>query len=462
MLAGPVRGALEDGLNSDKVYFFQGTQYWRYDLKKDYGEVDFPRPLRDWKLPQEFDSGVDACLSGQGKYQGKSFFFKDQWYVTYDWKTRAVSKPQLIARWDGAHAFPFPRGIDAAINGQEPHEGKAYFFKDDKYARYDWNDDRFDLMDQKLSAWRLGDGFDSHITACLRGKKGGGWPKQHPTAYFFQGDRYVQYDWKEDRGLAGYPLLISAGWPTGCAVWAVHSKFPTNPCSDIRLKKGEVKAAYPYGSLEGQAGWQIQTKFKTISELADRLSKLIIPDFYGDDNAGKGFVPRGRITRLGICAHGWAGRFEANGEDDPNKPVWNTSAFLTDTNVLVTGKGGVRDDLERILPMLAFGAPVLLLGCQAAQGTTGSNLVMAVSKVLRDHPVTAFTSIGFAGLKNSHRGDEGCEEAGMRDTQAMNDTDIKIKNWSDLEKWPWAWEFSPSAKTALNNEINEYPANDYF
>lgn len=121
----------------------------------------------------------------------------------------------MLTKWDRERVFPFPSGIDAALNGQGPYEGKAYFFKGEKYARYDWETDRIDLVDGKLSAWRLGGGFDSNITACLRGDKGIKIYRigyvSNPTAYFFKGDEYVKYDWKEDRGLPGYPFPIRAG-----------------------------------------------------------------------------------------------------------------------------------------------------------------------------------------------------------------------------------------------------------
>jgi hypothetical protein len=459
MIAGPVRGVLEgEAPYSGKVYFFQGAQYWRYDLKKDYGEVDYPKPLSAWKLPREFDSGVDACLSGQGLFKGNAYFFKDQWYVSYNWKSNLVSERRLIAQWDRARAFPFANGIDAALNGQKPHEGKAYFFKGEKYARYDWNEDRIDLVDQKLSAWRLGDGFDSHITACLRGDEGG-WGK-NPTAYFFKGDSYVKYDWTDDRAVKGYPLPIGAGWPTGCAVWASHSQAPTNVCPDPRLDVGK-RLVYPSGTLSGQAGWQILVEFVTVNDLANKLSGLTIPAWYGDDQAGNGHVPPGRITRLGINAHGLVGAFGING---PNA-MSEFSQFLTDNVILGNEKVGA--DLERIRRMLAPGASVLLLGCQAAQSIVGGQLVMSLSKVLKDHPVTAFTSIGYAGGPDSQRSDQGCSEAGMRDTNyyihsnsPQEENDRVAKNWWDLKAWPWASEVSPRAKTALNDVIIRRPEGD--
>lgn len=449
-----------EGRYYGKVYFFQGAQYWRYDIKnKDYGEVDYPQPLSAWKLPSVFDSGVDACLTGRGRYKGKAYFFKDGWYVSYDWKSDRVGELRLITKWDRYGAFPFSGGIDAALNGQGPYYGKAYFFKGEKYARYDWEADRFDLIDQKLSAWRLGEGFDSHITACLRGDEGG--QGSHPTSYFFKGDEYVKYDWTENRGLEGYPFPIRAGWPSGCAVWASHSQAPTNVCDDPRLDGGKARLAYPAGTLRGQAGWQATVKFSTIRELANNLRQLTIPDYFGDDAAGKGYVPPGRITRLAMNAHAMGGAFAANGPNARNE----LTECVTDMRVLQNGD--LRADLARIGRMLAPAAPILLLGCEAAQTSTGGYLIMALSNVFKDHPVTGFATVGHSGGPKSKRSDESCSEAGMRDTNFLHtsrsprEEDERVAaNWGDLKAWPWASEVSPRAKTALNGEIIRRPEID--
>ena len=44
--------------------------------------------------------------------------------------------------------------IDAAINGQGPYAGKAYFFHADRYARYDWEREAVDDgVPMSLAAW---------------------------------------------------------------------------------------------------------------------------------------------------------------------------------------------------------------------------------------------------------------------------------------------------------------------
>lgn len=459
MITGSVRGALRgEDVFANKVYFFQGDKYWRYDLKKDYGEIDYPQPLSGWKLPADFAQGIDACLSGAAQFAGKAYFFRGGRYVSYDWKTERVSEGKPLTAWCKGRPFPFPSGIDAALAGAGPYEGKAYFFKGAKYARYDWKSDEIDLVDQDVSRWGLGARFMSDISACVNATEGSMRPT--PIAYFFKGTEYVKYDWTADRAVEGYPLSIAAGWPTGCAVWSGHSQAPTNVCDDPRLDSGKNRVAvYPYGSIGGQAGWQASVKFVTIKELANKLAALTIPDWYGDDQAGKGVVLPGRITRLGINAHGMGGNFAANG---PNAMSEWTTQGINDMNLIQDRE--LRENFKRIASMLAPQAPVLLLGCEVAQSLTGSNFVMTLSDLLQGHSVTGFTTIGYAGGSGSKRG--SCSEAGMRDTNYLTaskgreEDDRVAKHWNDLNAWPWAWQGSPRAKTALNGQIIKRPEMD--
>jgi hypothetical protein len=459
MIEGPVRGVLRGQERyAGKVYFFKGTQYWRYDVTKDYGEVDYPQPLSAWKLPGVFTQGIDACLAGEGPFKGKSYFFRDNWYVSYDWKTERAGEPKLLDKWS-KDPFPFPSGIDAALTGRGRYEGNAYFFKGSKYARYNWKDDRFDLTNQNVSAWKLGERFVSDITACVDLEEG----LTHRTlvAYFFKGNEYVKYDWATDRAREGYPMLIPAGWPSGCAVWAGHSQAPTNVCDDPRLDAGKTLMAYPLGTVRGQAGWQVSVKFSDIKQLAEKLNALTIPKYYGDPKAGEALVPPGRITRLAMNAHGMGGAFACNG---PNAMTQDAQQ-LTDMKLLTNKE--LQADFQRIGRMLASGASVLLVGCEAAQTVMGEYFLIGFSKVLSGHPITALTTIGYAGGPRAKRPDDACYEAGMRDTGELHasgdqrEEDRRVaESWDDLRKWPWASEISPNAKTALNGDIIKQPAHD--
>ena len=464
MITADVRGAVRgEGRFADKLYFFKGAEYWRYDLAKDYGEVDYPQPLASWNLPGDFSLGIDACLPGAGAFAGKTYFFRGGSYVSYDWKTGRAGLPKSLATWGRDKPFPFPSGIDAALAGAGPHEGKAYFFKGSKYARYDWKEDRIDLVDQNIAAWKLGEKFAADIGACVSATEGA---LSTPIAYFFKGSEYVKYDWKEGRAREGYPLPIAAAWPTGCAVWAGHSQAPTNVCDDPRLDRGRNRVAlYPFGSLSGQAGWQASVTFVKIKQLADKLTNLVIPKWYGDDGAGKSFVPTGRITRLALNAHGIPGVFAANG---PNAMTKHEIEGINDMKLLQDGE--LQAGFARIASMLTRDAPVLLLGCQAGQQAVGNDFLISLSRLLKGHPVTAFTSIGYAGGPATRR-DDGCSEAGMRDTNFLSGSrEPKEENqrvaqyWNNLAAWPWACETSPRAKTALNGEIirRPRPENDTY
>ena len=156
-----------------KSYFFKGDQYVRYDWASDKAEFGTEPVLRAWKLPPAFAGNFDAALDGRGKYAGKAYFFKAGEYVRYDWKSDSgdAGFPQPLTAW----GLPgdFATGITACLNGEGPFEGKAFFFKNDSYVRYDWATERIDAgYPQPLSAWNLpgisvfATGFD----ACLNGR----------------------------------------------------------------------------------------------------------------------------------------------------------------------------------------------------------------------------------------------------------------------------------------------------
>src|SRR5215475_377395 len=81
-------------------------------------------------------------------------------------------------------------------------ESKAYFFKGDKYARYDIAGDQADEgYPQAISSGWAGV-FESDLDAAVV------WP--NGKAYFFKGDQYVRYDIAADQADEGYPQAISA------------------------------------------------------------------------------------------------------------------------------------------------------------------------------------------------------------------------------------------------------------
>ena len=103
--------------------------------------------------------------------------------------------------------------IDAAIDGQSQFAGKAYFFEGDRYIRYDWATDKVDPgYPKSIAEWNLPSGFTGDFDAVLNG--GGPYSGK---AYFFKGDQYVRYDWATDE--------VDPGYPKNIAEWNLPSGF---------------------------------------------------------------------------------------------------------------------------------------------------------------------------------------------------------------------------------------------
>jgi len=196
------------GPYASKSYFFKGDQYFRYDWTSDKTEFGTEPVLRAWKLPPAFAGDFDAALDGRGKYAGKAYFFKGGEYARYDWKSDSgdAGFPQPLSAW----GLPgdFGTGIAACLNGEGPFEGKAFFFKNDSYVRYDWTTERIDAgYPQPLSTWNLPGVFATGFDACLNGRG-----SYKGKAYFFKGDSYCRYDWATDKP-DQEPRVLLRNWP---------------------------------------------------------------------------------------------------------------------------------------------------------------------------------------------------------------------------------------------------------
>jgi Hemopexin len=139
----------------------------------------------------------------------KIYFFKDSDYVRYDIAEDKVDDgyPLSIgAFWPGMQGVGFGSGLDTALDGGN---GKTYFFKGDRYVRYDLVQDKVDdgypLSIGQFWPGMQAAGFGSNLDAAMNAGNG--------KAYFFKGDRYVRYDLPADRVDEGYPLSIGGFWP---------------------------------------------------------------------------------------------------------------------------------------------------------------------------------------------------------------------------------------------------------
>jgi len=196
------------GQYGSKTYFFKGNQYVRYDWNNETTDSGYPQPLSAWKFPAPFANGIDAALNAAGGYAGKAYFFKGGQYIRYDWTNDAPESgyPQPLSAWGLSGVFA--TGIDCALEGDGPYAGKAYFFKGSHYVRFDWAADKLDAgYPQPLSAWNLPADFATGIDAAINGVG-----QYAGKAYMFRGNKYLRYDWATDAVDPGYPQDILGNW----------------------------------------------------------------------------------------------------------------------------------------------------------------------------------------------------------------------------------------------------------
>ncbi len=187
-----------------KAYFFNGDRYIRYDVAADRADPGYPKPINSETWPGiVWTDGVDAVVNWGN---GKAYFFKDSQYIRYDVKADRADpgypKPINSETWPG---IVWTDGVDAVVNWGN---GKAYFFKGSQYIRYDVKADRADSGYPKpinSETWPgiiWTDGVDD-VVSWGNGK-----------AYFFKGNQYIRYDVKADRADSGYPKPVdNSTWP---------------------------------------------------------------------------------------------------------------------------------------------------------------------------------------------------------------------------------------------------------
>lgn len=190
--------------NDKKLYFFRGGEYYRYDVEADRIDADHPKPITgNWQ--GVWAEGVDAIIISPWDNR-KAYLFKGKEYIQYDTavdRRPGVGSPKPIPDdWPGI----WPDGIDAAVVW---NDGKIYFFKGSEYIRFDVKSKRSDpgypqpIADSWPGLW------SSNIDTILTNS----WPPHlSGKAYFFKDGQYIRYDMVLNEVDDGYPKTISRYW----------------------------------------------------------------------------------------------------------------------------------------------------------------------------------------------------------------------------------------------------------
>jgi hypothetical protein len=228
--------------NNGKVYFFQGSEYARYDIAQDKADGEdgggntYPRAIQvSW--PGLFAENMDAAVfwpappPGGAENKTVAYFFKGNQFMRYD-----VTADRADAADGAGRPYPQPISlkwpgiwtdrVDAVVVWPVPRNGRtvAYFFRDNQYIRFDVKNHRADPGYPKsiTGNWpnfKFPDGIDGAVA----------WPTKvegKSVVYFFKNDQYMRYDVDADRaddqteGGLGYPAPVAGSWP-GLLVAAV-------------------------------------------------------------------------------------------------------------------------------------------------------------------------------------------------------------------------------------------------
>ncbi|MCK6550603.1 hemopexin repeat-containing protein [Myxococcota bacterium] len=164
-----------------------------------YGIEDVMMPARVWL---DRDAAVEHP-------NGKVYFFRGDRYQRYNFDLEQIDKDDARIGVDGWRGV-WTTGIDAALN--HPRNGKVYFFKGDRYQRFSFDRERVDRDNARIGIDGWHGVWSNGIDAALIHPKNG-------KAYFFKDDRYQRFDFDTERvdkddariGIDGWRGVWSSG-----------------------------------------------------------------------------------------------------------------------------------------------------------------------------------------------------------------------------------------------------------
>lgn len=263
----------------DRIWFFRGDSYFRYFDKPDANDSFDPwvRIDANWPgWPASMSTGVDAALQGTGSFEGKAYFFNESSYLRYDLQAdRVDGVPTPIgAGWRGV-PDSFAAGIDAAIHGVGPHYGVCWLFKGGQYVRYNMVTDLAEGGASSVAgAWGAGawpatfaDGIDYAFY---------GSGAEAEKIYFFRSDQYLRYDLPSDQVEDG-PKRISARWPTLARFIATPQLFLVEDYT-LHTFRGQIGRGpiIDTRSVDGRTSTEFYIVTQTNETISQRTSSNIL------------------------------------------------------------------------------------------------------------------------------------------------------------------------------------------
>jgi Hemopexin len=185
--------------------------YVRYDQVNNAADVAYPVPTGFRWSGMSFTDRVDAAFSYNfGPRPGKAYFFRDDEYIRYDLPTEKADPgypAKISAAWSG---MSFTDRVDAVFKyDAEPYRGKAFFFRADECICYDLTAQKADPgYPKKIGAVFPTMAFQDRIDAVVKFDAG----IHAGKAYFFRDDEYIRYDLASNTADSGYPEKISDAW----------------------------------------------------------------------------------------------------------------------------------------------------------------------------------------------------------------------------------------------------------
>ncbi len=319
-----------DTVTTKRVFFFSGSEYWRFDVAADTVPSQYPRQISGpW--PGLFTSGVDAAFPWQNS---KVYFFSGSEYSRYDALLDRVDSgyPKPIAgNWPGVAGTGFEHGIDAALNWGN---GQVYWFKGSQYVR---------LSFAVGTGWAMDAGYPKQIGGNWPGVAGTGFEHGIDAAinwgngnrYWFRADQYIRMI-EDSAGTktmdAGYPKPMAGNW----------AGVPTGVDAAVEWPLAEL-AAGTFQVPTARSGWVGPA-----------------PQADGSNRWGESF--RMEVDFVGTSPHPTmcsAGEYRqlVRGSFSLQNPIT-----------------GAMDAIEHHLPNMAGGAPILMQGAPAA-GAASDNFL---------------------------------------------------------------------------------------